>query len=341
MTRLYLGVDAGNSKTAALVCRATGEVVGAGRAGCGDIYGAASPQAAVDAVLTAVGEALAEAGAGPDRLAGAALRLAGVDWPEDHAFWSAALAEHWPSALPRSILNDGYAPIRCGEPSGRGVALVGGTAAAVAARGEDGRLWDLGMWSQHTMGAMGLAHEAVRAVTLAELGEAPATRLTQDLPAFHGLDSVRDLIHWLTRRVGSPGFSERVLCAPVVTAAATAGDAVARAIVQEQGRRFALYAGVAARQVGLLETGRPVGVVLSGSVLQAPGSPVVTALLEELGGHVPNAVVHRAELPPVAGALLDALAEGGVPADRGVRDRIAASTGFAAPSTFSGGAVAG
>ncbi|MCM2577159.1 N-acetylglucosamine kinase [Streptomyces meridianus] len=334
MTRLYLGVDAGNSKTAALVCDATGEIVGAGRAGCGDIYGAETPQAAVAAVLAAVGDALAEAGAGPDRLAGAALRLAGVDWPEDREFWQAALAERWRCRLPCSILNDGYAAIRCGEPSGRGVALVGGTAAAVAARGDDGRLWDLGMWSQHAMGAMGLAHEAVRAIALAELGEAPATRLTQDLPAFYGLESVRELMHWFTRRVGSPGFAERVRCAPAVTDAATAGDPVARAIVGEQGRRFARYARVAARQVGLLDTGQAVGVVLAGSVLQAPGSPVVTALLEHLGECVPHAVVHRAQLPPVAGALLDALAEGGLPADPAVRDRIVASTGLARPNTF-------
>lgn len=325
MTGLYLGVDAGNSKTAALVCRPDGEVVGAGRAGCGDIYGAATPEAAVEAVLTAVGEALAAADAGPDRPAGAALRLAGVDWPEDREFWQDALAGHWPADLPCSILNDGYAAIRCGEPSGTGIALVGGTAAAVAARGHDGRLWDLGMWSQDAMGAMGLAHEAVRAVALAELGDGPATRLTQDLPAFHGLDSVRDLVHWLTRRVGAPGFAERVRCAPVVTAAADAGDAVAQAIVREQGRRFARYAGVAARQVGLREAGGPVHVVLAGSVLQAPGSPVVTALLEQMDDHVPDAVVHRAQLPPVAGALLDALAEGGLPVDAAVRERIAST----------------
>lgn len=330
MTGLHLGVDAGNSKTEALVCLPTGEVVGAGRAGCGDIYGAESPQAAVDAVLTAVGDALAQAGVGPDGLAGAALRLAGVDWPEDRDFWCDALAGPWPSSLPRSILNDGYAAIRCGEPSGTGVAVTGGTSAAVAARGPDGRLWDLGMWGQHAMGAMGLVQEAVKSVTLADLGEAPSTRLTQDLPAFYRLDSVADLVHWLTRRVGRPGLAEFARCAPVVTAAAAAGDPVAEALVREQGRRFARYAGVAARQVGLDEAGGPVGVVLSGSVLRAPDSPVVAALLDQLETYVPGAVPHRAVVPPVAGALLDALAEAGIPPDRSTMERIAASTDAAA-----------
>ena len=38
---IYLGIDAGNSKTVALACLASGKVAGAARAGCGDIYGAA------------------------------------------------------------------------------------------------------------------------------------------------------------------------------------------------------------------------------------------------------------------------------------------------------------
>ena len=37
---LVLGVDAGNSKTVALVAGPDGEVLGAGRGGPGDIYGA-------------------------------------------------------------------------------------------------------------------------------------------------------------------------------------------------------------------------------------------------------------------------------------------------------------
>ena len=44
MTALSLGIDAGNSKTVALACPASGQVAGAGRSGCGDIYGTAGEQ---------------------------------------------------------------------------------------------------------------------------------------------------------------------------------------------------------------------------------------------------------------------------------------------------------
>lgn len=322
---LYLGVDAGNSKTAALVSTASGEVVGAGRSGCGDIYGAPTAQAAVDEVMSAVAGALAQAGAGPAALVGAAFRLAGIDWPEDAAYWAESLDVRQPSLVRRSILNDGYAAIRCGAPSGVGIALAGGTAAAIAARGTRGELWDMGWWGQHAMGAIGLANEALRAVFLAELDLAPPTALTQALLDFYGKPSAAELNHWLTRREGGAEHRDRTRCARVVTATAQAGDPVAMGIVREQGRRLATYAGVAARRTGLAAAGAPVDIVLSGSVLMAPASPVAAALLEELPAHVPHAVAHRGSLPPVAGALLDGLAENGVTVTETVRDRVAAT----------------
>jgi N-acetylglucosamine kinase-like BadF-type ATPase len=320
---LYLGVDAGNSKTAALVSTASGEVVGAGRSGCGDIYGAPTPAAAVDEVMAAVAGALAQAGADPSALAGGAFRLAGVDWPEDAAYWEAALTRRQPSPVRRSILNDGYAAIRCGAPSGVGIAIAAGTAAAIAARGPQGGLWDMGWWGQHAMGAIGLANEALKAVFLAELDLAPATALTGALLDFYGKPSAAELNHWLTRREGGAGHRDRTRCARVVTATALEGDPVAREIVRAQGRHLATYAGVAARSTGLGATGGPVDVVLSGSVLMAPGSPVAAALHEELPAHVPHAVAHRSVLPPVAGALLDALAENGATVTRAVQEKVA------------------
>lgn len=322
---LYLGVDAGNSKTAALVCDATGAVAGAGRSGCGDIYGEPGPAAAVEEVLAAIDRALAHAGAARADVAGAAFRLAGIDWPDDRAFWERRLAERYPSLDRFSLLNDGYAAIRCGTPTGVGVSVTAGTGAAIAARGPDGDLWDMGWWGQHPMGAIGLADEAFKAVFLADLGLAPQTTLTVALPAHYGLDTVAGLNHWLTRREAPATHMDRTRCAPVVTAAATAGDPVAVRIVRAQGRDMAVYAGVAARRTGLAAGAGPVPVVLSGSVLTAEGSPVAEALLAELPAHLPGAVPHRTGLPPVAGAALDALAENGVAVTEAVSERLAAS----------------
>lgn len=334
---LYLGVDAGNSKTAALVSTASGEVVGAGRSGCGDIYGAPTPEEAVAEVLAAVRAALARAGADIRAVESAAFRLAGVDWPEDQGYWDTALTQHYPGVLTRrSILNDGYAAIRCGDPRGVGISVTGGTSGALAARGPGGELWDMGWWGQYPMGAMGLANEAFRAVFLAELGLGPPTALTEALLAHYGKSTVTALNHWFTRREGRASGHERNSCARVVTAVAATGDPAAVEIVRAQGRHLAEYAGVAARRTGLTRAGGPVSVVLSGSVLMAEGSPVAEALFEELPAHVPGAVLHRGSLPPVAGALLDALAEGGVAlADPVVADAVLEKvTGSLPPREF-------
>lgn len=322
MAHLFLGVDAGNSKTVALACLESGEIVGAGRSGCGDIYGVAETADAVAAVFGAADEALSRAGAGRADVAHAAFRLAGVDWPEDAALWDAALAEAWPSLRRRSISNDGYAAIRCGEPSGVGVAVIAGTSAAIAARSRTGAEWDMSWWSQHPMGALGLVHEALRAVFLAELDAAPATGLTFALLDFYRVPTVTELNHWLTRREGGASMRERNRAARVVTAQAGAGDPVAVDIVREQGRRLALYAGIAARKVDLVADRQPVSVVLSGSVLTADASPVRAALLDQLPRHLPGAVPHAGTLPPVVGAALDAMGEAGVEIDAKVVDAV-------------------
>jgi len=308
---IYLGVDAGNSKTAVLACLPSGKVAGAARAGCGDIYGAPGEAAAVATVLGAADAALADAGASRRDVAAAAFRLAGVDWPEDWQFWDQVLSARWPG-LTRSILNDGYAAIRCGEPSGVGVAVNAGTAAAIAARGPDGATWQMGMRGQHAMGGIGLVSEAIKAATLADLGAAPATALGQGLLDFYGLPDLTELNRWFTRRQNPADPAERPRAARVVTDAARLGDQVAVDIVREQGRRLAFYAEIAARHAGLRDTGAPIPVVLSGSILMDRDSVVAANLSAQLERLLPGADPRRAVLPPAAGAALDALAEGGV-----------------------------
>lgn len=324
MMAVYLGIDAGNSKTAALACLASGKVAGAARSGCGDIYGAAAEAEAVRTVLSAADAALADAGATRSDVASAAFRLAGVDWPEDREFWDTVLSREWPG-LTRSILNDGYAAIRCGEPSGVGVAVNAGTAAAIAARGPDGAMWDMGWWGQHAMGAIGLVSEALKAAFLAHLGAAPETALGPALLDFYGLQDLTELNRWFTRRRNPASPAERPRAARVVMDAARQGDPVATEIVNEQGRRLAFYAEIAARQAGLRRTDSPIPVVMSGSVLMDRDSPVAAALYDHLPLTLPGADPRRATLPAVAGAALDALAEGGVPVTHAVAARLAAT----------------
>ena len=87
---VLLGVDAGNSKTVALVSSSAGEILAWARSGSGDIY--LGEQAANARVIGCAAEALARAGVGPEELRGACFSLVGADWPEDFELWRGALA---------------------------------------------------------------------------------------------------------------------------------------------------------------------------------------------------------------------------------------------------------
>jgi N-acetylglucosamine kinase-like BadF-type ATPase len=339
---MYLGLDAGNSKTVAFLCRPDGSVAGAGRTGCGDIYGVTDIRDAVQAVTGCVGQALHSAGVAAAQVRASAFRMAGVDWPEDAEFWRQTLGSAWPELQQMSVLNDGFAPIRCGEPSGVAVAVTAGTGSAVAGRGPGGDEWSLSWWGQDRLGATGMGQEALSALFLAELGidERPASPdaprpgppsgsaegpgqgqpypLRDALLHRFGEPSVRELLHSFTRREHRRPWQDKGSAASVVLRAAADFEPVATQIVHRHALRTAEYARVAALRCGFDVERDSVPVVLAGSVLTATPPVFAEALIAELRRLMPGSRPVSAALPPVAGAALDALAESGIPVTPGV-----------------------
>lgn len=321
MTELFLGVDAGNTKTIAAVADRHGSVLGSALGGLGDIYGVEDPAEAVAEVLRLVDAALASArGHGGSALRAAAFRLAGVDWPEDERLWLDALRAHLGPEPALSVKNDGFALLRCGDPGGVGVAISLGTGAAFSARGRGGDEFALSWWLQHPLGAAGIVDDALHAVYRAEIGLAPATTLARALPPFYGADSVEGMLHGFTRRGGSGATHwERARAAPLVLAEAAAGDAVATGIVDEHARRIARYAEACARRAGL-SSQEPFAVTLGGSV---SGDPLLrAATVRELTRTLPQCRVVTEDAVPILGTVLDALAEGGVRPAPDVREAV-------------------
>ena len=318
MSPYYLGLDAGNSKTVALVADESGVVRGRGRGGSGDIYSAADAEGEVERAVRA---ALHEAGLEGGQVRHAAFRLAGVDWPEDDEHWSTVLAHRLPDLGSVSIKNDGFSLLRCGNPDGVGVAVNAGTGPAVAARGNDGSEFCACWWIQHPLGGQALGRAAFRAVVDAELGAGRPTLLTAELLALYGYDDVGSLLHAFTRRHPVRPVPDPRVAARAVLRAAGAGDAVAWAIVADQAGTFARLAGVAARRTGLVG-GPPILCVLGGSVLTSEHPAFRDALVEALWSELGSVEVVSSAASPVAGALLDALAEGGVALDRQIQTEV-------------------
>ena len=294
-----LGVDGGNTKTLAAVADASGRTRGMGRAGCADIYNAATPAEAIEAIAAAVEQARAAAGVDPAAIAGAAFSLAGADWPEDFALLEQSLQERLGLAAPPLVVNDALGALRAGSPDWTGVSIVAGTFNAIAARDAAGRDFHVGFWPDGA-GGRDLARAGLRAVYHAHLGMGEPTALTEHALRLYGAGDAMDLLHVFTRRGGLPEHEADRL-APVVLDLADEGDAVARAIVEEKGRTLGRQGRACAAQLGLAIEGARI--VLAGGVFGHASERLAAAVMAELPGGV--AVRHPA--PPVAGALLLAL----------------------------------
>ncbi|MGZ9719014.1 N-acetylglucosamine kinase [Rhizobium miluonense] len=309
---MHLAVDGGNTKTVAIVCNGLGQVLGTGVSGCGDIYGASSPEHAVAAVIEAVSAAFATSGADEHTVQSSVFSLAGVDWPEDEVYWKNVLASHLPSLNSVSIRNDGFAPLRCASPQdGLGVAIVVGTGPAVAARASGNRTSALSFWLQEPFGGASIGRAAMRAVCRSEIGLGPKTALKPVLLESFKASSVEALLHAFTRLEGRRPASELAQLAPAVLEIAREKDPVARAIIREQALGLADYAAVCAKAVGYNVRGDHFPVVLAGSVLMAASSPLTEELITAIANTIPTANPRLSALPSIAGAALDAIVESG------------------------------
>jgi N-acetylglucosamine kinase-like BadF-type ATPase len=314
---VVLGVDGGNTKTIAVVADEHGHTLGGGRGGTADIYNAATPQVAIEAIAAAVEPALDDAGASAADVAAATFGLAGADWPEDFALLESALHERLGLPAPPLVVNDAIGALRSGAPDWIGVSVVSGTYNAIGARHADGRVFHLGFWPDGA-GGRDLGRDALRAVYHAHLGMGPPTSLEAGAFALYGADDAIDLLHRFTRR-GGFAESEMDRMAAVVLDAADEGDEVAREIVAAKGSILGRQGRAGAAQLDLpLEGTR---IVLSGRVFAHPTERLAAATMAEL----PGAVAVRHPVPPVAGAVLLSLDRIGAKADA---DTVAAGLPF-------------
>ncbi len=312
-----LGIDAGNSKTIALIATLDGRIIGHGRSTCGDMYGCGET-----AAFAAQIDAARQAGLGT-RVTASTLRAmvlcaAGADWPEDHDAIRDAFACHGFGAP--GVFNDAFGGLRAGTPDGVGVVVQCGTGAAIGACGTDGRRWHSGFWIDD-YGGGALGRSAIRAAKLAELGHAPATTLTARLLAHYRVQTVEALLHTVHARA-SIAAKPRTL-APLVLNAAADGDTVARELVLAQAAALGDYAVSAARMVGL--GAAPFALVLSGGVFRHASMLLRDAIVARTQAVLPTAQLVAAEFEPAVGALMLALEAAGTTIDDAVRAQLRAT----------------
>lgn len=312
-----LGVDAGNTKTIALVADADGRIMGAGRSGCGDIY-VATHGNEIPNVNTAVNKALAAAGLRASDISAGGFNMAGADYAEDFVFIESAMRRAGYGQT-ISIVNDGIGPLWANTEDGVGVSVTCGTGAATGARNANGQVWHSSFW-QNPTGGHELGWKTLNAVLAAELGTGPKTALSERVLAFFGETSMERVLHRITRRGADEGSKVRHLVIELLNAAHDS-DPVATHIVQAHGEGLGAIALAAARNVGLGKA--PFPLVLAGGVLRHHTHFLADALVGRVRAEMPlvQPIVSRFE--PVVGALVLAVASAGLPTNEAVHSRIA------------------
>lgn len=311
-----LGIDAGNTKTIALVAQTDGAIVGFGRSGCGDIYGGGGEPALV-AIDEAATQALQMAQMERSTLRATIVSAAGADWPEDFAYLQAGLLKR-NLGQPLIIYNDGIGALRAGSPDGTGVVVAVGTGTATAARAADGQVWHTGFW-QEVQGSVELSRRTLWAVYRAALGIDPPTALTEVVLDFFGVTDVETILHQQTARQGKHPMPRGKL-ARLLLDVADQGDETARRLVRTHGAALGDYALAAARRVGIAAT--PFWLVLTGGVLRHPSPLLRDAIVERVHTKSPQAQPVTSQFEPAIGALLLALEAASQPIGQAVLTQI-------------------
>jgi N-acetylglucosamine kinase-like BadF-type ATPase len=299
-----LAVDAGGSKVDAVLLRADGEIVGAARVRSSDHDGTGSTDH-LEIVVEAVKAACIDAGADPERYPVAGLGvycLAGADLPTDDR-----RIGRWVRARGLTtddiIRNDTFAVLRAGTERPWGVGVVCGYGTNCSGVAPDGRIFRFpavgsisGDWGGGgDVGGAGLWY-AIRA----EDGRGERTTLKQLVPAHFGMRRPRQVVEAI--HFGRMDDQLVVELAPVVFAAAKAGDRVARSIVDRQADEVVAMAGTAIRRLHMSHL--DVDVVLGGGIFRNDDERFFERIREGLRAVAPRSRTRVLTAPPVLGAAL-------------------------------------
>ncbi|MGI5128612.1 N-acetylglucosamine kinase [Pseudonocardia sp. CA-107938] len=279
---LYLGVDAGGTRTRVAVTDSSGHPVGAAEGGGGNPV--SHPwDAAVDALAGTVVAALGSTPA--DRVAASVIGLAGFGCASDMA---AAVAARAGLCSPPLLVSDVVVAYAAGSDEPDGCVLVAGTGATAGrvtewqlADSVDGHGWLLGdtgsaFWLGRAAVQAALAALEDRRVPTALLPAVTAALLPRGAPAAELRGAIIAAVH-----AGPPVALARL--APLVAAAATDGDAVAGRIVD------AAVSGLVGSLAALRPDGDVTPLVVAGGVAGSDG-PVGVALRTELDRRWPGCV---------------------------------------------------
>jgi N-acetylglucosamine kinase-like BadF-type ATPase len=297
-----LGVDAGGSKTVALLADATGHVVAEARSGGANlqVHGELEVEKTLHAVID---EILSAHHVTP---VAACLGIAGVDREQDgHTIRNVIRRLGFRERV--LIVNDALIALIAGGGIGPGLVLISGTGSIAYGVSPDGWAARAGGWGS-ALGDEGSAYwigrRALAAVTREADGRGAATRLTALVLERLSLSRPQQLIAVIYDGRHDPRAIAEL--AETVERARLEGDAVATQILSEAASELALAGRSVLTRLSMQDAQFPT--FLSGGMLRA--NPWLAAeVTRRLGETAPRSRVSLLEVEPAVGAVRLALAE--------------------------------
>ncbi len=306
---LYAGFDGGGTRTTCVLSDSRGTVLGVGVGGRAN-YHDLGVRGALDSLQRAFERAVEQHGVAKDRVhLEACFGLAGLDSLEDLATMVAAIRSMRLAGRRMShevrdlVVNDWRTALAGAFIDEPGVTLIAGTGCVAAAQREAGRsIVRVGGWG-HVVDDRGSGYDIGREALYAAMrdydGRGPRTRLTGLLMKRLHVPQPLGIIARVY--AGEMRVPEIAALAPLVSKAASEGDAVATEVLRAKGKILGELAVSAASRLRMLEMN--FGVSLHGGVFKA-GPPLLGPLQETIQDAAPLAKIVDARLPPACGAVI-------------------------------------
>lgn len=321
---LFLGIDAGGSKTLSIVSDTEGNCLGVGLGGTGNFQGVGVNRAR-EAIQGSIEAALAGAGVEMEGIGAAYCGVAGADRDEDFRIVRSLLDPILPVAK-WDFENDASIGIWAGTGDGVGVGVICGSGTNVIGfndRGDRIQVGGMGYLFGDYAGGTFLGTLAIRAAMRGFEGRGIKSSLYPKLCQHYGVSNLLDLVDWQYEgkdlRLGE--------VSPILFEAASEGDCAAKQILIDVGRDLGVSANAAIRQLFCETTDNcrslSVKVVGIGSVFQKATYPLmydtfVTTMQEEFP-RVQASILH---CEPVFGAIYAAAGLASVTVDEKFKARL-------------------
>jgi len=302
VTKYYLGIDAGGTKTFCLIGDEEGHIKGFGRAGAGNYECFGVEPAAVEN-RKAVHGALDDAGLSLDDIAGIGMGIAGADIPEDYEMLERAIYTPLFGDVPRVFRNDSMGGLRGGTREPYGIVIACGTGCVCAGVNRAGVHTRVGGFSAELgdiVSGTSIGLRGVQAVCQARDGVIPETLLTSKFVARAACADADDFFLKLYREELSQADLEPM--AKLVFDAAFEGDATACDILEWGGRYLGRMVVAVAERLGMCE--EAFEVVMAGGVFKGSSPVLVDAMQTVIHRACPKARTVMPIFEPVVGALL-------------------------------------